>query len=379
VASFTPESTGRKSAFLRVSSDDPETPVYDVPLFGTGILGQTDLVIDNYGHSPNPACSGDKVTATILYRNAGPDPSGRSKVKLYLSLNPRLDADDLSLGELRVGVLGPGATNMVRILATLPELPAGRYYLIAKVDADDQVVETRENNNTSSSLLKVGPDLLVSTLMFEAGDTGHNLRIDTTNQGCPAGPSTTWVYLWSSDCVLDPGDAKAGGLRAETLGSGETLPLWLNYFTVPPELPMGTYYILAKADADLEVPEYDENNNLKCLAIRVGPDLIVDAIEINPGFPKAGKPATATVTVRNQGNQAAGPFAVTFKSDVLDLTHAYDFSCTKAGLASGASDTCVGTVLYFKPSTSSATADYANQVAELVENNNTKTRVVNVK
>ena len=89
-----------------------------------------------------------------------------------------------------------------------------------------------------------------------------------------------------------------------TLAQGEIMPAWANDYTVPAELPMGTYSFVAKADADSILSEYDEKNNTKCLAIRVGPDLVVDAIEISPGAPRAGQPAVATVTVRNQDTAA---------------------------------------------------------------------------
>ena len=102
---------------------------------------------------------------------------------------------------------------------------------------------------------------------------------------------------------------------------------------------------------------------------------MVASIATTPAQPAAGQPVTVTVTVKNQGNLAAGAFSADFYKDRAAAPGPGvigDVRCAIAALAAGASTPCTGTVTYITAGTFSAWAqvDTAQAVAESNEANN---------
>jgi subtilase family serine protease len=78
-----------------------------------------------------------------------------------------------------------------------------------------------------------------------------------------AGPSTARYYL-STDQVRNAGDRRLTGTRAvPALTAGGSSP-GTTTITVPANMVLGTYYLLACADDTTTMTESDETNN--CLA-----------------------------------------------------------------------------------------------------------------
>jgi subtilase family serine protease len=144
-----------------------------------------------------------------------------------------------------------------------------------QADADGGVPgETSETNNLKYRSIKIGPDLIVSTLSApSSARRGSTTSVtDTTkNQGGgAAGASTTKVYL-SSNRTIGAGDQllctrDIPVLAFEGKSSGSPLSCTIAADTIP-----GDYYIIAKADANDEVPEFSEINNVKTKAIEIVP------------------------------------------------------------------------------------------------------------
>src|SRR5204862_1301437 len=124
--------------------------------------------------------------------------------------------------------------------------------------------ETQETNNTTARSVSVGGDLIVSALSVPAtAGAGSAIAVSDsiTNQGAGAvGASATRFYL-SSNVTLDASDVPLGGARAvPALAAGATSS-GSTVVTVPSNITAGTYYIIAKADADNTVVETQEANN----------------------------------------------------------------------------------------------------------------------
>ena len=105
------------------------------------------------------------------------------------------------------------------------------------------------------------------------------------------------------------------------------------------------------------------------------PDLIVQSVTPVPAAPAVGQAVNVTVTVKNQGNAAAGSFAMDFYKNLTTSPlplQAGDGYCSKSGLAAGATDSCTFVVSY--PAAGAynmwAQVDSAQQVTELSESNN---------
>ena len=122
-----------------------------------GRQGRPDLVVSALT-APIRAVRGTSITVNETTRNQGGSEATASVTRYYLSANGALDATDVQLGSRAVGALGPGAASAVTLSLTIPAGTAtGAYYIIARTDDANTVLETTENNNTRAVSLRVDP------------------------------------------------------------------------------------------------------------------------------------------------------------------------------------------------------------------------------
>ncbi|MFQ5470674.1 MAG: DUF2341 domain-containing protein [Gammaproteobacteria bacterium] len=108
----------------------------------------SDLMVTDLS-GPAGVVGGQQVTITDTVKNNSVLDSGVFTVGYYLSKDAVLDRDDLMIGKRNVAGLTGGLANTATTQITTPlALPEGIYYLVAKVDANDQVVEESEVNNS---------------------------------------------------------------------------------------------------------------------------------------------------------------------------------------------------------------------------------------
>src|SRR5204862_7605799 len=98
---------------------------------------------------------------TETTRNQGAGSAAPSATRYYFSDNLLLDAGDTLLTpDHNVPQLEAGASHVASLSVTLPpSAAAGTYYLIAKADAANLVLETNASNNTFAKSIQVGGDL----------------------------------------------------------------------------------------------------------------------------------------------------------------------------------------------------------------------------
>src|SRR5207237_976062 len=132
--------------------------------------------------------AGSTITVTETTKNQGQGGTGAgSLTKFYLSTNSTLDTGDVLVGSRIVPVLASTATNSGSTSVTIPSGTAlGTWYLIAKADANSSIPETSESNNTKTTTIKIGPDLIISphSTLFRSGAGSTVTVTETTkNQG----------------------------------------------------------------------------------------------------------------------------------------------------------------------------------------------------
>jgi subtilase family serine protease len=224
--------------------------------------------------APSTAAAGAVVSVTDTTKNQGAGLTDPSMTRFYLSTNITLDAADILLNDCRaIPGLASGASSAGSTSVTLPlGLQPGTYYLIAKADADGAVGETSEANNTAARAVSIGPDLIVSALQVPSTVTAGSLVSVTDtikNQAAGiAGPSTTRFYL-SANILLDATDILLDGSRAVPALAGGASSAGPTSVLMPPGLPPGTYYLIAKADGEDTVAESAESNNAGARALQV--------------------------------------------------------------------------------------------------------------
>jgi subtilisin family serine protease/subtilase family serine protease len=347
-----------------------------------GIQIGTDLVVTALT-VPAKGGAGLPLAITETTRNQGFGSAAPSATRYYFSNNLVLDAGDTLLTpDHNVPQLEAGASHTASLSVTLPgNAGAGTYYLIAKADAANVVVETNESNNTFSRSIQIGGDLTISTFTAPAnGGAGRTMVVsDTTvNQGAgPVAATVTRFYL-SANTLLDPGDTLLAGVHsvpALDVGLSHTASTTL---TLPADAATGVYYLIAKADGDSAVLESLETNNTTLRGFQVGPDLAVSGVS-GPSRGAAGSSVTVTDTTANQGGGDAGATSVSFYLSADWIFDASDtpLAATRAvpALVGGGISTGSTTVTIPAGTASGvyyiiARVDAPNAIAETQEGNN---------
>jgi subtilase family serine protease len=371
-----------------VGGTNPESNENNNVKMGSSIGIGPDLVISSLTN-PNTAAPGSTISVSDTTKNQGGGAAGSSVTYFYLSANVLYDATDVFLGNRAVGPLAAGAVDTVTTTLTIPaETVAGTYYILAKADATGFVPETQENNNVKSNVaMKVGPDLVESSVIVPAAaGPGAVLTVSDTvkNQGNgTAVPSTTAFYL-SSNATLDTGDQLLGTRSVPSLGasltSAASTPL-----TIPDGTATGTYYIIVKADANNDVLESAETNNVSYGTTKVGPDLTIASVT-SVTTAAAGATIAVTDTTKNAGGGAASDSTTRY---YLSTNITFDAADVALGsravgpLAAGASNMATASVVI--PSTTAAGSYYViavsdadGVVTETAETNNTRALFIKI-
>jgi subtilase family serine protease len=217
--------------------------------------------------------TGGPITVTETTTNQGTGAVGESTTAFYLSINTVHDASDLFLGSRTVGALVASQSSTVQTPLVIPAgTAAGTYYVMGVADANREILESLETNNTrNSAAVRLGPDLIVSALMAPSSavaGTSINVTDTTRNQGGDTAPGSRTMFYLSSNLSLDAGDELLGTREVSSLGaglseSGSALLL------IPASTAAGTYYVIARSDSDDIIEESLETNNLRVRTISI--------------------------------------------------------------------------------------------------------------
>jgi hypothetical protein len=176
-----------------------------------GIVTQLpDYTLTNFSLRVPSVVNGDIIYYTVDAKNIGTGSSGTTPVnKTYLSLDQTLDASDTQVGSANLPTLPSGQT-LAGISGQASSIGfVGTYYVIVKIDPDNTIAESNENNNVivSSTPILINPvantcrtqDSLQLVRLYNATN-GANW----TNKWILTTPINTWygVTLNTNGCVL---------------------------------------------------------------------------------------------------------------------------------------------------------------------------------
>jgi subtilase family serine protease len=353
--------------------------------FSSPIAVGPDLVIANITAASKTG-AGFTISFSDTTNNKGAAKAGASTTRFYLSSDMVLDASDIFLGSRAILALAASKSTSGRTAVIIPAAtPAGSYYVLAQADANNAVAEASESNNTYAKAIEVLPDLIVSVFAAPSkAYPGSTITVsDTTkNQGAGSSVSTTRFYL-SSNTILDPSDIYVGGRVVPALASGGTSD-GATSVTIPANLVAGTYYLIAMADADNAVAEFNENNNIRYRTLTIGPDLIVSVLSA-PSTGVSGSTITITDTTTIQGSSSVASTTKFYLSTNATLSSGDIFLGSRAIPALALQEANSGSTTITLPAGTAAgsyyiiaQADGGNVVAELVENNNTKASAITI-
>jgi hypothetical protein len=123
----------------------------------TSISGpRADLRTTAVTPSATSVATGEVLNFTFQLENIGTAAATANYViKSYLSLDNLLSTDDIQDGVIPTGNTPIGSIPVTGALTVPPSTPPGDYFIILSVDADNQVVESNEFNNATSTSVRV--------------------------------------------------------------------------------------------------------------------------------------------------------------------------------------------------------------------------------
>jgi subtilase family serine protease len=338
--------------------------------------------------APGSAGAGQSIVLTDTTKNQGGETAGSSRTQFLLSTDTNPNAPDILLGSRVVPSLAAGAGSSASTTVMIPQGTApGSWYIIADADSEEAVSEVSETNNTSAVLIKVGPDLAVSTLSAPAtGGGGQTIAVtDTTkNQGGEAAGSSRTQFFLSTDTILNAPDILLGSRAVPSLAAGASSP-GSTSVTIPQGTAAGKWYIVAKADGEEILTETSETNNTYARLIQIGPDLDITALTA-PATTGGGQTIAISDTIKNIGGEAAGPTRTEFFLSTDANLDASDILLGGRDLPTlGAGATNAGSTNVTIPQGTAvgnwyviAEADAEGVVPEISETNNTYAKFIQV-
>jgi subtilase family serine protease len=212
--------------------------------------------------APAAAAPGATINVRDTTRNAGIGDAPASTTRIWLSTNKTLGIGDVELGARNVPELAAGAQDIATTPVTIPSGARGAYFLLLESDADDEAVESNEMDNIKAKAIGLGPDLTITSMVFDPSNPTSNtpttIKLTVKNIGADgASPSASRLYK-SKNGKLDGADTLLAELPLDALAAGATATQ-----STTLTLPAGTYYVLAVSDAGNAVAEANETNNLK--------------------------------------------------------------------------------------------------------------------
>lgn len=237
----------------------------------TNIRIGADLTVTSFT-APARAASGATIAVSDTTTNSGAGAAGASATAFYLSPNLILDASDTRLQPVRqVPALAAGQSSSGSTTLTLPNVPAGAWYLLANADDDKAVPEGLETNNVRFAGIQIGPDLtFLSVAAPSSGVAGSSITITDTirNIGADNTPASVIRFYLSVNLVFDASDVELNGSRVVPVLAPNTSNTGSTTFTLPGGIT-GNYYIIIVADADQSVAESNESNNTVARFIQI--------------------------------------------------------------------------------------------------------------
>ncbi len=219
---------------------------------------------------------------------------------------------------------GGSATTTIdeRELSIPTSVPGGEYGLFAFADTGGVVGEFDEDNNIAWGTRTIvflnatidGPDLLSQGFRATPSRTNEitsvSLDGSIVNAGTqPALQVNYEVYLSIGDANLDSADIRISRELLQTVVPGLPVPLsGIELLVDPPIRTIGDYFVLLLLDADEDVTETNEANNLSVagpIVVTDQPipdvDIVVDSFELRPGTTFAGGSVQVLAEISNIG------------------------------------------------------------------------------
>ncbi|MCX6270606.1 MAG: cohesin domain-containing protein [Bacteroidetes bacterium] len=348
--------------------------------------------------SNDTANNNEPVTVSWTVKNEGISSIGTIWYDhIYLSnqaSNPNLESAILLGSQVHSGGLLQDSSYTNEKTVNIPSGITGNYYVFLKTDALNNIFELNKSDNINLNgheIQILSSDLKVCSVNLPSvTNPGIPVSVSwkVTNQGTGKIINGHWTdrIFYSASAIFNPQTSTqlAAIQYNGIMNSGDTLQKQCN-ITFPQGLT-GNYYLFIFTDANNQIFESDENNNLSSpipiqLNITQWPDLQVISINFPFDTIKAGYSYPVNFTVKNIGNIATPngtwtdklflSFNPTWNSNVIEIT-----GNIHQGIVGTSSQYTVNVIITIPISSTTGTyylfayTDITDQVFEYTGNNN---------
>jgi len=283
--------------------------------YGQDLVPTNVTISNSYSGLPNTSIpQGGEFTIRVDVENiASSGNAAASKVRYYVSTKSFYDNTATYLGMDHVGSLAPGTGDDEALYPTMPSnlAPnANGYYILVRVDADNDVTESNENNNVSATAISIvagAPDLFLYNLNAN-GITAAGANAEFTfrigNQGnVTAGASNVKAYI-SSDKQIGQDDY-IGQVSLSPVANGVGSNVLATVSGTIPLNMQGSKYIIFIVDENNNIAELNENNNVGIMSVTVSaptPDLQVSNVSADKTNVRPGTSIYVQGNLSNEGS-----------------------------------------------------------------------------
>ena len=273
-----------------------------------------DLTADFISVSDTTVTRGQSVTVNWTARNQGAGNAGSTQQGVMWSDNSSISISDDLLEREYLGSMSSGNTTPESHGVTIPSdaTYGATYYIGVYADYDGDEAESNESNNGDGTPVAVTvvddrPDLYVRDIQTSKTSVrpGESIRIDswTKNQGLGvASQSRVEYYL-----------GRSAGEKWQYIGYGlvpnvgsldpdEESQDTISSYDIP-YVADGDYYIVVEADANGDIAESDEGNNIRSEVLTIAnvTGASITAFTPQTGLIDYGATGTVSVTIQNTG------------------------------------------------------------------------------